>query len=50
MALANPSQAGEINSKSDNDQTLKAFKTYDSRSFPPELMIVKLIYKGDERE
>jgi hypothetical protein len=49
MALANPSQAGEINSKFYKDQTLKAFKTYASRSFPPELMIVKLIYKGDKR-
>ncbi|WP_036250076.1 hypothetical protein [Methylobacter sp. BBA5.1] len=49
MALANPSQAGEINAKSDNDQALKAFKTYTSRSFPPELLSVKLVHKGDKR-
>lgn len=48
MALANQSQAREINAGSDNDQTLGAIKPHTSRFFPPELMNVKLI-QGDKR-
>ena len=47
MALANQSQAREINAGSDNDQTLGAIKLHTSRFFPPELMNVKLI-QGDK--
>lgn len=48
MALANQSQAREINAGSDNDQTLGALKPHASRFFPPELMNVILV-QGDKR-
>ncbi|MBM4206958.1 MAG: hypothetical protein FJ190_02705 [Gammaproteobacteria bacterium] len=48
MALANQSQAREINASSDNDQTSGTLKPHISRFFLPELLNVKLI-QGDKR-